>query len=658
MKLKNFLIFAVILFLFISGTISKFSELIFIAHSYIFALGIIVVFIIFTLWLLFSEGQINRATFNPFMIIFLLVSILLTFFSIAKYDSIVETYRIVAPVLLFLIIINTIQEDRRGPEMPWTLDCNVPVQACFRAGLKIYSYALVGFGLFVGILSYIKFYSDSFGTSALSSIWGYTNTFAAFLVLMILASVGIYLNTQNKNIKRLNSLVPMFFIFLLFLTVSRGGYLALIVAFVTFCLLGRHNLKVVSKEILPIIIGSVILIIVGTPREIILANFGKTAILAKFVAGVSQNASLWDRVHMFSLAIKIFLKKPLTGFGFGSFRYTFTVEEWVSEPFRIDPHSLFFKFLAETGVIGTLSFFSMIGYFLLKAFRKIRFENENFLYKGVFAGTIGMFFHMCIDVDIYPIMFVVLFYAIALLVPQEYIPLKASHKKIFAIVSIILVLVVSFDLLPKSIASTYAIRGENPNSLKAVDTSIKLLRKASEIDPKSSQYYFYLGEFISKSIKSYDEGGRIDEMIEAYKNAYNLNKYDYRAPFRLGMAYLFNKDKNAVDYLEEAEKLYPTNPNILVWLSVAYNYILKDRDTAGIYLKKAEEYSWGGLDLNFAKGVYELIKGNKSEADKYFSNLAFYDEIYQKFGAPRNYLKGTYNLQLKIIKDIEQEMNE
>ncbi len=636
MKFKKFTMFLVLLFLFAAGAISKYSELAFIAHSYMFALGIIAVFIIFALMMLFSEGQINKFTFNPLVIAFVLVSVVLVFTSIAKYDSIVETYRIVTPVLLFLVVINTIHSE---------------------SDHRFYSYALVAFGLFIGILSYVKFYSEGFGTVALSSLWGYTNTFAAFLVLMILASLGVYLDAQDKNIKRLISVIPIFFIFLLFLTVSRGGYIALIVAFVAFVVVvGNHNLKKVLKEILPVIIGSVILIAVGSPKEIILANFGKTIILAQFVAGVSQDVSLWDRVHMLDLATKIFLDRSLTGFGLGTFRYTFAMNEWVAEPFRIDPHSLFFKLLAETGVIGALSFFSMIGYFLLKAFRKIRLEDENFLYKGVCAGTIGMFFHMCLDVDIYPIMFIVLFYAIALLVPSEYISLKASHKKIFAVVSIILVLVVSFDLLPKSIASTYAARGENPNSLKAVDTSVKLFKKVIKIDPKSSQYQFYLGELISKSIKNYDEQGKVEQMINAYKAAYNLNKYDYRAPFRLGMYYFFYRVSPAVDYLETAERLYPTNPNIQSWLSVAYCYVAKDPAKAYGYLKKAEEYNSGGLDLSFAQGVYELANGNKIKADKYFSTLSFYSDIYDKFGAPRNYSAGVYSLEIKIIDDLEKEL--
>jgi hypothetical protein len=521
---------------------------------------------------------------------------------------------------------------------------------------RFYSYALVAFGLFIGILSYIRFYNEGFGTVALDSIWGYTNTFAAFLVLEIFVSSGIYLDTKDKNIKRLISVIPMFFIFLLFLTVSRGGYIALFVGGVAFVSVSWGKIKKIVKDMLPVLIGSVILIAVGSPKEIILANLGKTTILAQFVAGVSQNSSLWDRVHMAKLAVDIFLKKPLTGFGLGTFRYTFSINEWVAEPFRIDPHSLFFKFLAETGLIGTLTFFSMIGYFLFKGFNKAKDEKENFLYKGIFAGLIGILFHMCIDVDIYPIMFILLFYTIALLVPENYVKLTSSHKKAFVIVGIILVLIVSFDLLPKSIASTYAARGENPSSLSDVDTAIDTMKKAIHFDSKSSTYYFYLGELISKSQIKSGADSKTAEMISYYAESFALNPYDYRGPFKLGMNYLSNKENTAIDYLEIAERLYPTNPNIQSWLSVAYCYIQKDTNKSYEHLKKAEDYSWGSLDLSFAKGVYELAIGNKVSADKYFSTLSFYDDIYKKAGAPESYSQGVYNLQLTIIKNLEQEL--
>jgi O-antigen ligase len=615
-RLRYIMFSLIALFLFFAGAISKYSELIFISESYLFAFGIILIFLIFAVIMIFSEGKINKLTFSPIIIVFFFVFILLLFTSVVKYDSIVETYRIASPVLLLIVMINIIRNNNDR---------------------KLYSYTLLAFGLFISILSYIKFYHQGFSNIALDSIWGYTNTFAAFLVLEIFLSLGIYLDTKNKNIKRLFSVIPMFFIFLLFLTISRGGYIALCIAAVIFVLCIKDNIRKTFKDVLPILIGATILIIIGSPKNIILANFGKAVILAKFATGISHNSSLWNREHMAVLATKIFLKRPLTGFGLGSFRYTFAMNEWVAEHFRIDPHSLFFKMLAETGIIGTLSFFSIIGYFLLKTIKKI--ERKNFLYKGLFAGIIGLLFHMCIDVDTYPIMFIVLFYAISLLIPQKFISLKAIHKKIFVVVSIVLAIITLFDLVPKLIASTYAVKGN--------------FKTASQIDRNSSEYYFYLGESVLKSIDSSNEKIRIDNAIEAYKSAYALNKYDYRAPFRIGIVYLFNKNKKSINYLETAEQLYPTNPNVQSWLSVAYCYLLGDTDKAGSYLKEAEKYTWGGLDIKFAKGVYALNVGNKSEANKDFSTITFYRNMYKQFGMSENYSEGIHNLQLKIIEDLK-----
>lgn len=633
-KFKYFLWFLVFGFIFFAGTISKFSEMIFISHSYLFALIILLIFIIFSLWLIFTQREVNKLTFSPIIYITIAVFIILIFTSQVKYDSIFETYRIVAPIFLFLMVINIIRNENE-----W----------------KKFIYAFIAFGVFIGILSYIQFYvGPGFGTMALYSIWGYQNTFAAFLVLMIFLSFGIYIETENRNAKMLLSTIPMFFIFLLFLTVSRGGYIAFFVAIIAFIIVARKKkLKTILIQTIPIILGSALLIIMGSPKEIIMANLGKGSVLVNFIEG-GKDFALGMRIYMAVTAFKIFLTKPIFGYGLGTFRYTYALYN-KEDVFRIDPHSLFFKFLSETGVIGTLAFFLLLGYLFVKSFVRIEKQETNLIYKGLFSGLLGMVFHMCIDVDIYPIMFVVLFFGLALLVPQEFVELKFSQKKALAIVSIILVLIISINLFPRTVASLYAVKGENPNSLKKVNVSIEYAKKATKIDPNSSQYQFMLGELIAKSITSYNDIEKLKQMNDAYNIAYKLNKLDYRAPFRIGIYYLFERDIKAIEFLEEAKKLYPINPNILSWLSVAYAYIDKDYNKAQFYLLEAEKHNHSsfGLDFSFAKGVIELVNGNRKEADKYFSLLSFYDEIYKKFDTlPKNYAESRYTLQLKIIRDL------
>ncbi len=331
-------------FLFYAGTISRYSEIIFITHSYLFNLFTFIISLIFIL---------NKETLNPLIYITIGTFIFLIFTSIVKCDSIFETYRIITPIALFLTIINTVENKNE-----W----------------KIIVKLFLAFGIYMGILNYIYFYKETgFYGSALTSNWGYQNTFAAFLVLMSFLGFGVYLEEKDKNKKILLSIIPIFFNFLLFLTISRGGYIAFTVTTIVLLLSITKSRKTVIKESIPIIIGSIVLIAAGAPKDVILRNLGKEKLLVEF-AGGNQNFSLWTRIHMAHLAMIIYFKRPFIGFGLGSFRYTFAMYEWIAEPFRIDPCSLFFKLLAETGILGTVTFFTFIFNYLIKGFFLIKRE--------------------------------------------------------------------------------------------------------------------------------------------------------------------------------------------------------------------------------------------------------------------------------------------
>ncbi|MEF3245497.1 MAG: O-antigen ligase family protein [Caldisericaceae bacterium] len=652
-QIKKVLSYLVVIFLFIAGEISKYSELIFIEHSYLFALGIIVIFLIFVGVLFSGERLVHAFTFSPLLIAFVFSFLFLIPFSILKYYSIMETYRIVAPVLLFVVMINTIRtkDDR-----------------------NFYAYALVAFGMAIGILSYIDYYDTEFGILfdaifhthffdtiavnpnewvALSSIWGYQNTFAAFLVLQIYVSFGIYLNLKRTKQKFLFSFVPMFFIFLLFLTVSRGGYIALIVGGIAFLIVFKGRVKEVLKELLPVLIGAFLLILFASPKEIIYANIGKTNILIKFVSGVSSNTSLWDRVHLIDLATRIFLKRPLVGFGLGTFRFTFAINEWVGESFRIDPHSLVFKLLAETGLIGTIAFFSFVGFILLKGFITST-KSDDVILKGLVAGAIGLVFHMCLDVDIYPIMFIVLFYVLSLLVEPNFITFSAQKRFTVFACSFMLLFVAIFDLFPKTVASRYAVMGEGVFLRKETESAINLMEKAVTYDQKNSTYYFYLGELQSRLLWNKPNETEFYKMIESFKKSFSLNRYDYRPVYKLGLYTLPERTETALNYLIEGDLLYPTNSEIQSWLSIAYFYIGKDCSKATLHFDKAQEYNYRNINLTLAEGVYELCKGNKDLAKTLLTRLLSLTS--GKSNTPHTFSTNTFDIKEKIISDLLKEL--
>ena len=636
-KRIKYLIWILILsFLFYAGTVSRYSEITFITHSYLFAFIILLIFILFLIYEIKFKKKINKETFNPLIYIAIGIFLFLIITSTVKCDSIFETYRIITPIALFLIIINTAESKK---------DWNILVKG------------FLTFGIYMGILNYIYFYKETgFYGSALTSNWGYQNTFAAFLVLMSFLGLGVYLDEKDKNKKMLLSVIPIFFNFLLFLTISRGGYIAFVVATIVFLLAIAKDRKTIIKESIPIVVGSIILIAVGAPKDIILKNFGKEKLLIRFVGG-NQNSSLWDRVHMAYLATIIFLKKPITGFGLGSFRYTFAMYEWIAEPFRIDPHSLFFKLLAETGILGTVTFFTLVFNYLIKGFFSSR-KSNNLIYIGLLAGISGMFFHMLIDVDVYPIMFVLLFLSLSFLVPQKFIHAIRKHINIMILTTFALVPLMIFNLLPKTVASIYAMKGENPYMHKSIEQAVYFSKKATEWDPHCAQFVNLLANNIAEEEAQKQNVYSFAHLEKLYEEAYNLNKYDKRYPFNVGILKLYGKNPESIQYLEKSRLLYPTNPNTLSWLGVAYTYINNDTEKAEKYIDKAEEYDTRhSLDVTFAKGILNLIQGNQKEASECFSTLNFCHDLNSTIGAKsKDYSEYKYYLQIKIIKDLEKRI--
>ncbi len=624
------LIFA---FLFYAGTVSRYSEIIFITHSYLFAFIISIIFILFLIYTILLKRNINKETLNPLIYITIGTFIFLIFTSIVKCDSIFETYRIITPIALFLTMINTVESKEE-----WKLAVK----------------QFLAFGVYMGILNYIYFYKETgFYGSALTSNWGYQNTFAAFLVLMSFLGFGIYLEEKDKNKKMLLSIIPIFFNFLLFLTISRGGYIAFTVATIVLLLSITKNRKTVIKESVPVIIGSIVLIAVGTPKDVILKNFGKEKLLVGFVGG-NQNLSLWCRVHMAHLATIIFSKKPLTGFGLGTFRYTFAMYEWVAEPFRIDPHSLFFKLLAETGILGTVTFFTLIFNYLIKGFFLSR-KNNDLIYIGLLSGISGMFFHILIDVDIYPIMFVILFFGLALLVPQKFIGYKTRYKNTAIVTILVLISLIIFNLFPKTVASIYAMRAEDPYMHKSIEQAVHFSKKAVDWDPHCAEFINSLANNISKENIQKQNAYPKEYLEKLYKKAFSLNRYDRRYPFNIGILLLYKSSPDSIQYFHKALKLYPTNPHTLAWIGVSYIYTEKNHKKAQFYINDAERYSTKHLsdDVIFAKAVLELFTGNSSTASKYLHMLSFYRNLKEVSNTKvKEYIKNRYALQLKIINKL------
>ena len=629
---------------------TRFGEVVGPAIIYTFSLFVFVLFAVFAILHLLKKA------FDISIILFIIALIILIFTSQYRYGSIMETYKLVSAILLAIIVMNLIETKK---------------------DFKIFLYSIVGLGLLLSVVSYVFYaatismvfdrskiaevaYTYNFAVGkVLWSIWQYQNTFGGFLILPLFVSYGFTLNERNRDKKIIFSFISMFFIFILFLTTSRGAFLSGIAAFVLFLSLSDkkdfHNIFINTAIILA---GAFVLILLGAPKEVILRNLGKTTTLAKFVGGI-PNSSLWRRLHFISLSLLIFKKHPLFGSGLGTFRDMFCINEWIPDKYiRIDPHSLIFKFVAETGILGVATFFFMIFRFFYKGFIETLKDKKDLLVKGLFAGIAGMFIHMCLDVDTYPIMFVLLFTVLGAFTYKKKNKFPKSIKRTsLIIVSFLLITIALFDITPKSIASVYALRGDTS---KTISNKIEYYRRAKMLDPKNPIYPYYLAETLGKEIKEKYNKNTIEPVIDNYKDAMELDPNDYRFPLFVGITYLYMKDTNSIIYLKKAENLYPTAPFIKSWLAIAYIYTEGDVKSANIYIDKAFEIDTDDINAYVAKGFCALKEKEYEKAYTYFT-YAIREKMSNSFahlGLARYYrIKGDRENELKELKRANKSSN-
>ncbi len=578
----NLKILILIIIVYALALSERYGEAIHLFNIYLFSFVILIVFPFFLI-----IGLRKRENFEiPFSVILLLFTFMVLIIpSSFRYGSIKETYKIITPLLLFLIFYNSIKNEQ---------------------GLKLFLELYTTSGVVFVFINYINYQFFSISTR-LFSLWSYPNTFGAFIATIVFPIIILIMGAKNKEIKMFLEFIGMFLLFVLFLTVSRGAYIALLIGIIfVIVLLPKERLKPFLKELLLIIGGSAVIIAIAAPRDVIYMNFGKSKVLVQYVSGTSSNMSLWRRVHFADLSLKIFKRFPLFGTGAGTFRTDFCRFEWMTDvSYRLGPHSLFFRLLAETGLLGVVSFFGIIFLLMIKALKK--YFHGNIIGIAIFGSVVSLFAHMQLDIDAYyMIPFIILFSLSGALLyyrKTEGTSVTIKNKKAYFLLFLLLpVLIVNSGV--KLTSSYYALNFVKRNN----STDIV---KAMKIDYGNPIYPYYLARS-----KTYDN----KIALEMYLKSVSLNKYDYRYAEGAGLCYAADGNyEKSIEWLENAEKLYPTDPSINGYLSIV---CLMNGN-----LKKAKEYSDKSIEMNirndsvtlFSQGMLYLSSKDYRSALNVFS---------------------------------------
>lgn len=178
-----------------------------------------------------------------------------------------------------------------------------------------------------------------------------TLTETALVLGGTIISFTLILIDKATDIKVKIILIPMITmgLFQLILTQSRGMYLAFLIV-VSLLIILKANKK---------ILGILIALLVG-----ILTIFKNTPYVQRFKSISGGDGA---RTEIYKSAFNIFKKNPITGIGFDNFIQATDYYEKAS--FYQHPHNMALKMLSEMGIIGFLSYFSMMGAIVYKLWK-------------------------------------------------------------------------------------------------------------------------------------------------------------------------------------------------------------------------------------------------------------------------------------------------
>jgi O-antigen ligase len=217
--------------------------------------------------------------------------------------------------------------------------------------------------------------------------------FASYLLLPLLTSLALLLTgKKNKEVpaKLLWALVITGGIAFV-LTVARGGYGALAAG---LGILGCFYLRsLLRPQTIGLLLGGVV--IIGMTAFITLANTGDpfTSNLEKFnrhVTNIFSGASFEERSHTLDEALRLFRLRPVLGHGIGSFGpHLAPTTMYPGQHGWAIVNNHYIELLAEQGIVGLLSWLSIIGVLVIRSIKALRADSDDTLLRNLLIGGLA-----------------------------------------------------------------------------------------------------------------------------------------------------------------------------------------------------------------------------------------------------------------------------
>ncbi len=184
------------------------------------------------------------------------------------------------------------------------------------------------------------------------------NSLAGYLNLVIPVSMACAVLAKDRALKFLGLACACVAVVALFLTQSRGGLLALVGVLIIAVWLLVPSL--ITRIML--LCGSTLACILLLPR--LFNHFER-------LQGVDDVTEV-TRLLTWQAAATLFFDHPFLGVGYGNFRFLSSDLVPGAVPGTLDAHNLYLQLLAETGVVGFLTFAVLLGAFFVLSLKSMR----------------------------------------------------------------------------------------------------------------------------------------------------------------------------------------------------------------------------------------------------------------------------------------------
>jgi putative inorganic carbon (HCO3(-)) transporter len=191
--------------------------------------------------------------------------------------------------------------------------------------------------------------------------FGDNNGYALAMAMIAPFFVCIAQNAKWRSFRLACAFAPLFIAVAIIGTYSRGGFLALVAAGLTFVLFQRRRF-----------LWMIVVVLLAIPVGVFMTHqAGYLDRLQTIRTYDEENeASAMSRLHFWHVAIVMVSSQP---FGLGLFNYESAYDQydWLDGRFghRRSVHSSHFQVLAETGILGACAWVFLLGYAFWVAFR-------------------------------------------------------------------------------------------------------------------------------------------------------------------------------------------------------------------------------------------------------------------------------------------------